>query len=113
MAEKHTTLEQMRLSALRSKTEILALLVSALEGVQVGMTITLSANNWTSGVQTVQNEGFVADDDYWYFVCPDASNYELGSGIVADNVTVNGRMTFHCELVPTSDVLINVIRVEI
>ena len=46
MAEKHTTLEQLKQSALRGKAEVLALLIDALGGVQVGMTITLPADSW-------------------------------------------------------------------
>lgn len=115
MAEKHTTLAQMRMSALRSKSEMLALLVSALEGVQVGMTITLPAESWAGRAQTIQNGSFLADSNYCYFVCPDADNYTEGSeaGIRADNVTVDGSMTFHCEVEPETDIVINIIRLEV
>lgn len=94
---------------------MLALLVSTLEDVQVGMTITLPAESWAGRAQTIQNENFLADDNYCYFVCPDADNYTEGSetGIRADNVTVDGSMTFHCEATPVNDIVINIIRLEV
>lgn len=115
MAEKHTTLAQMRIHALRTKSEVLALLVDAFEGVQVGMTITLPANSWSGGAQTIQNAAFLADDNYWYIVCPDASCYSAGvdAGIKANNVTVDGRMTFQCDSTPSMDITINIIRLEV
>lgn len=114
MAEKHTTLAQMRLSALRTKSEVLALLVDAFEGVQVGMTITLPANSWDGRAQTIQNEKFLADSHYFYFTGADAACYlEAGdAGIRADNVTVDGQMTFHCEVQPENDLTIHILRLE-
>lgn len=115
MAEKHTTLAQMRMVALRSKSEMLALLVGALEGVQVGMTITLPAESWAGRAQTIQNGFFIADDLHWYIVSPDAGSYSdyAEAGIKADNVTIDGQMTFHCDTVPTSDITVNIIRLEV
>ena len=115
MAEKHTTLAQLRAAALRSKAETLSLLIAALEGVQVGMTITLPTANWSSGVQTIQNEFFLASNDYYYIISPDANSYIEGSrcGIRADNITTNGRITFRCETIPANDLTINIIRLEV
>lgn len=115
MAEKHTTLAQMRIEALRTKSEVLALLVDAFEGVQVGMTITLPAADWVGGEQTIQNVDFLADENYWYFVCADASNRSacVGIGLRADNVTTDGEMTFHCAVTPQNDLTINILRLEV
>lgn len=115
MAEKHTTLAQLRNAALRSQTEMLAMLNAALEGVQVGVTITLPASNWEGRAQTIQNAEFLADNSYWYLVCPDANCYMEGSdaGVKADNVTVNGQMTFRCEIPPENNLVINIIRLEV
>ena len=107
MAEKHTTLGQLRINALRTKSEVLALLVDAFEGVQVGMTITLPAASWVSGAQTIQDSGFVADDGFWYFVMPNENNVQ------GDNVTTNGEMTFHCSTTPQSDITIYILRLEV
>lgn len=115
MAEKHTTLAQARLIALRTKSEVLALLVDAFEGVQVGMTITLPANGWEGRAQTIQNEQFLADDHYFYIVGPDIGSFTEASetGVKADNVTVDGRMTFRCEVTPESDITIHILRLEV
>ena len=111
MAEKHTTLAQMRLGALRSKAEMLAMLVDALEGVQVGMTITLPTANWASNKQTIQNVAFLADSDYWYFVCPNDACRDYG--ILAENIETDGEMTFQCQTVPESDITIYILRLEV
>ncbi len=115
MAEKHTTLAQAKQIALRNKAEMLAMLLDALGGVQVGMTITLPAASWEGRAQTIQNELLLADKNYWYITGPDADNFMEGSdaGIRADNVTVNGKMTFHCEITPETDIIINIIRLEV
>lgn len=115
MAEKHTTLEQLKQSALRGKAEVLALLIDALGGVQVGMTITLPADSWEGRAQKIQNEKFLADSHYYYFVCPDADNYMEGSdaGIRAENVRTNGEMTIRCEIIPEDDLVVNIFRVEV
>lgn len=115
MAEKHTTLAQAKQIALRTKAEMLAMLLNALGGVQVGMTITLPATGWEGRAQTIQNELILAEAGYWYFVCPDADNFVEGSdaGIRADNVTTTGQMTFHCEITPETDIIVNIIRLEV
>lgn len=115
MAEKHTTIAQLERAMLRTKAEVLALLVDAFEGVQVGMTITLPANGWNGRAQTIQNAAFLADNNYWYVTCPDASCYSDSTerGVRADNVTVNGQMTFHCNVVPEDDIVIHIIRLEV
>ena len=111
MAEKHTTLAQLRLPALRTKLEVLALLVDALEGVQVGMTITRPANSWNGRAQTIQNESFLANDSYYYFICPsdDCRTY----GIQAGNVTTDGEMTFQCRTAPETDIAVTILRLEV
>ena len=115
MAEKHTTLAQAKLIALRTKSEVLGLLIDAFEGVQVGMTITLPANGWDGRAQTIQNEQFLADSHYFYVVCPDVDSIAEASetGVKAGNVTVDGRLTFNCEVTPESDLTIHILRLEV
>lgn len=106
MAEKHITLAQLRESSLRTKTEVLALLIDALEGVQVSKTITLSATGWSGGVQTVKDSSFLADSSYCYFVFGDI-------GVDADDITVEGQITFQSEDTPDRDLTVTVIRLEV
>lgn len=115
MAEKHTTLAQLRINALRTKSEVLALLVDAFEGVQVGMTITLPANGWSGRAQTIQDARFLANNNYFYVVSPDPDSLSEASetGVKANNVTVNGQLTFNCEVTPESDLTIHILRLEV
>ena len=115
MAEKHTTLAQLRLASLRAKTEMLAMLVEALEGVLVNVTITLPAGNWSGGAQTIQSSSLLADSDYWYLVSVDPASFSAsnGKGIRADDITTDGQITFHCDSTPGSNLTINIIRLEV
>lgn len=79
----------------------------------LSFTITLTANGWSNNSQTISSAYFVASG-YAYTVCPSASNYTAyaDAQIYADDVTTNGSMTFHCDSVPSSDLTVNVLRVE-
>lgn len=122
MAVKRITLGQLKKLALRAKadsasrvTELAELVASGLEDVQhVGFTITLPVGSWASNVQTVEHASLLADGNFWYLVGGDACCFmEYGAAIVkADNVTVNGQMTFRCETTPTKDLTVNIIRLE-
>ena len=106
MSDKHITLPLLRKTILRNKSETDNMLREALAGTQVGITITLVANQWLNKTQIVQNTAFLADENYIYFVC---SNNEIS----ADNVTVDGQMIFHCNNVPTTDMVVEIIRLEV
>ncbi len=121
MAEKNkmTTAEQLKMLALRAKadstariSELAALIVA---GYGHGITITLSAANWNGRTQEIRRESFLAESNFWYFVCGDAGCFAEYSdaGVKADNVTVNGQMTFRCEITPESDLTVNILRLEV
>lgn len=80
----------------------------------LSFTVTLTANGWSNNAQTVSNAYFVASG-YAYTVCPSASNYTAyaDAQIYADDVVANGSMTFHCASVPTGNLTVNVLRVEV
>lgn len=108
MAEKFTTLDQLRLLAGRT--------AAGLEDVQhTGMTVTLPCANWNGRAQTIHHELLLANDMYWYFVCGDADCFMECSdaGIKADNITVNGQATFRCEITPERDLTVNILRLEV
>jgi len=123
MAEKWTTLKQLEKLALKAKADSVArvaelaeLAAAGLEDVQhVGVTLTLPSKSWISGVQTVGHEVFLANSAYRYLVGCDATCLgEYSNAVVkADNVTVNGQMTFRCETTPTKDLTVNIIRLGI
>ncbi len=124
MAEsKLTSLGQLRKLAERalqdSKTrisEVLELIVPLLESAQhTGIIVTLPAENWSGRAQTVRDESLLADSNYWYFVCADADCFTAANetGVKADNITTDGQVTFHCEVTPTEDLTVYILRLEV
>ena len=124
MAEKKiTTLEQLRALAEKGKldtlnrvNEILESVVPLLESAQhTGITVTLPAENWSGRAQTVQDESLLADSKYWYIVCADADCFMAASetGVKADNITVDGQITFRCEVTPVEDLTLYILRLEV
>lgn len=123
MAEKHATFNQLKMLALRGKAdsaariaELAELLVKGLEEAQHdGIVVTLPVSGWNGGVQKVQDASLLAKSDYWYFPCVDADDLTTWSEscITADNITVDGEMTFHCVVVPTKDLTVYILRLEV
>lgn len=103
MAEKHITLSQLKKLALRGKADILTK-ISALK--HIGITVTLPAADWNGGALTVKHEVFLADGGYWYFVCG-------GIDVDADDITVDGQISFQCRDLPSSDLTVNIVRLKI
>ena len=77
-------------------------------------TVTLASASWSSNTQTVSNANFVTSG-YTYFVNPDAADYldYCDAGIYADDVSVSGQMTFHCQVAPSSNISVVVTRFKI
>lgn len=124
MAEqKATSFAQLKMLAIRAKNNsasqisALAELVAAgLEEVQhVGISVALPKADWSNGVQTVEHSSLLADGGYFYYVGPDADYRKIydSFGVTADNVTTNGQITFRCESVPTSDLTVHILRLEV
>lgn len=108
MADKFTTLDQLR--------SLAALTAAGLEDAQhTGVTVTLPAANWSGRAQTIQHESLLASENYWYFVCGDADCFMECSdaGVKADNITVDGQVTFRCEITPENDLTVNILRLEV
>lgn len=76
-------------------------------------TVTLTAAGWSAGAQTVSNSRFIASG-YAYTVCPAGDSFKdyAEAMIYADNVTAAGRMSFHCDVTPTKDLTVNILRTE-
>ena len=124
MAEKKlTTMEQLRALAEKGKLDtltridaLLEVITPLLESAQhTGITVTLPAENWSGRAQTVQDESLLADSKYWYIVCADADYFMAASetGVKADNITVDGQITFHCEVTPVEDLTLYILRLEV
>lgn len=115
MAEKKvSTLDHLKELALKGKaysaariSELAALVAAGLEDTQhTGITVTLPAANWSGRAQTVQNESLLVSRNYWYFIFGD-------DDIKADDITVDGEVTFHCEIIPENDLTVNILRLEV
>ena len=124
MAEKKlTTMEQLRALAEKGKLDtltridaLLEVITPLLESAQhTGIIVTLPAENWSGRAQTVQDEALLADSKYWYIVCADADCFMAASetGVKADNITVDGQITFHCEVTPVEDLTLYILRLEV
>ena len=124
MAEKKlTTMEQLRALAEKGKLDtltridaLLEVITPLLESAQhTGIIVTLPAENWSGRAQTVQDESLLADSKYWYIVCADADCLMAASetGVKADNITVDGQITFHCEVTPVEDLTLYILRLEV
>lgn len=87
--------------------------LNAKSGKATSFTVTLTAAGWSSNAQTVSNSNFVTSG-YTYIVSPASgsfSNYSTAI-IYADDVTTAGKMTFHCTDTPTSNLTVNIARLE-
>ena len=80
---------------------------------ELSFTLSLAANGWSNGSQTVSDSNLIADG-YVYKVGPVATDIESyrNAGIYADNVTTGGSITFYCNKVPSSKIKVQVIREE-
>lgn len=119
MADKHVTLEQLEMLARKGKIDSLVriielqkLVIDGLKGTQhVGITVSLPSANWVDRVQTAKNELLLADSRYWYYVSRD--EVCVDAGVKADDITVNGEVTFRCEKTPVADLTVNILRLEV
>lgn len=76
-------------------------------------TVTLTEAGWSAGAQTVSNSKFIASG-YAYTVCPAGDSFKdyAEAMIYANNVTAAGKMSFHCDVTPTKDLTVNILRTE-
>lgn len=82
-------------------------------GKALSFTVTLTAAGWSGNAQTVSNSKFVTSG-YAYTVCPAGDSFAgyAEAVIYADDVTTAGKMTFHCNEVPTANLTVNILRTE-
>ena len=77
-------------------------------------TLSLPASGWSGNAQTVSHAK-LAKEGYAYIMQPAGGSYGAYSAaeIYADDVTVDGQITFHCAATPTTNVTVNVLKVEV
>lgn len=90
---------------------------AAIKAVREGsiFDVTLPKGSWANGSQTVSDERFKSDTKYGFIVGPGAATKTeyLDCVVQADDVTVDGQMTFHCEEAPGTDLIASIIRLEV
>lgn len=76
-------------------------------------TVTLTVTGWSAGTQAVSDSRFITSG-YAYTVCPAGDSFKdyAEAMIYADNVTTAGRMSFHCDVTPTKNLTVNILRTE-
>ena len=76
-------------------------------------TLTLQANLWNNNALTVSNYLLTTSDKYSFIITPKGSSFKeyVDCGIYADDISESGKIVFHCDEVPTNNLVINVIRV--
>lgn len=83
-------------------------------GKALSFAVTLTAAGWSGNAQTVSNSNFAASG-YAYTVAPASGSFAAYASAViyADDVTAEGKMTFHCSEKPTANLTVNILRVEV
>lgn len=116
--EKHF-LDSQGLTALWSKilqedytnNQTLTAVINAIDQTKQNKYVLISAqllkNNWDNNLQTIMDEEILLGDQYLYIV--DCN----GASIQANDVSVEGQMTFSANIIPTQDINITIIRVEV
>ena len=104
------------LARINSVSENRVITAIATKGIDYGsytFKVTLYAFLWDENVYTASNSLFVTSTSYAYIITPKGSSFKeyVDCGIYADDVTTVGKITFHCDEVPTNDLVVNVIRV--
>lgn len=75
---------------------------------------TLTASGWANGEQTANVIG-LASNGYDYIVSPASGYYKAytEAGIYADDITSDNYIAFHCDSVPTSDIVVAILKVQV
>lgn len=78
------------------------------------ITVTLLASGWSSGTQTVNNAGLLAQG-YSYIHSPDGASYEMYAACMvrADDVETDEEVTFHCSDTPGENLTVSIMRIEV
>lgn len=80
----------------------------------VTFTVTLTAAGWSGNSQTVTNDLFLAEG-HAYFTNPADGDYTAWNEAMVrgQDVTTDGQMPFTCAEVPSGNITVKIIRVEV
>lgn len=80
---------------------------------QISFSVTIPASAWSDNQATVSNSNLLSSDKYVYYVMSVVSSdgEYSDSAIKGLDVTTDGSITFTCDSAPTSDVTVNILRV--
>lgn len=78
----------------------------------LSFTINLLSSGWSNAAQTISNANFLASG-FAFTVSPNSAAREkyMESLVYADDVTVDGQMTFRCDTAPDTNLTVNILRV--
>lgn len=78
------------------------------------LTGTLSSNRWSGNTQTIQMVG-LETTGYVYLTFPSPNNFEAyaKAGIYPNNVTITNSITFNCTKTPTTNIVVNIIKIKV
>lgn len=88
---------------------------AAVKGTDYGglsFTVNLPSSGWSNGAQTISDVNFLASG-FAFTVAPNSASRAkyMESLVYADDVTVDGQMTFHCDTTPDTNLTVNILRV--
>lgn len=103
----------MQYNSVHTGSEIDSAITKVKQNVWDGQTIevTLPVAGWSNLSQTIQNDFFIADG-YFYLVLGENTASQEVPKIYAQDVTVNGSMTFFSSATISSDQTFNIIRLK-
>lgn len=110
--EKPDGTEAVNISTLNSNSDIIdSAIFNTISNVLTG---TLVASAWSGNTQTIQVSG-LDTSGYIYLAFPESTNYQVyaKAGIYPNNVTVKNAITFNCTKVPTTNIVINIIKIKV
>lgn len=80
----------------------------------ISFTASLSSSGWVSNAQTISDARFIASG-YQYIVAPLSTSYgDYASAMIyASEVSTDGQIVFHCSEVPSNNLTVTIVRIEV
>lgn len=81
----------------------------------IKFSLTISTAGWTEKTNTISNTKLLSDEKYIYFITPYATSKKsyAENNVNPNDITVNGSITFICDDVPTEDLTVTIVRLEL